>query len=240
MIYITPHEFKMLQQDYHPDYTFKYEEDEDSLGIIEEEGKGSDVIYKKTLIRKSDKKEIVLRTISNLSGGFNHDDPYDCDFSIDSKKEDTIDPFNELDLEGKKVRKSAKLEADKKKKEEETAKALEVEFDLENPLIPPNEYRELCLRYLNLKTFQDLFDVVDNFSRPLAKKYNMDINSLHYPILHHNKKKDSLMKYILKYEKSYNKSNVITKVIPLKIQGQTLELSEKEARAVLKQLKYEV
>jgi len=239
-IKITSHEFKMLRDDYHPEFTFKYAEDEDSIGIMDEEGSGADIIYKKTLIRKSDNKEFILKSTYNTASEFIHDEPFSCDFVIDSKKEDTLDPFNELDLEGKKKRKEAKLLKDKEDKKQEELQANLNDFDIENPVIPVDEYRELCLGFLKTKTFHDLQVYVKEVTAPLALKYNLETGSLHYPLTTYHNSKDKMMKMVLKYEKNYNKNRNITKVISVKVQGQILELSETEARSILKQLKYEV
>lgn len=237
-IKITLHEFKMIRDDYHPEFTFNDPLDEDSLGKIDDEGKGADIIYKKEIVRKSDNKIFLLKSIYNTASDFIHDEPYDCDFIIDRKKEDTLDPFNELDLEGQKKRKLEAQQKEIKEKEEAKRKEELIEFSFDNPIIPPNEFKKLCFHYLEIVTFQDLHDCVDKNTKPLAFKYKIELESLHFSIVGNNKK-PAMMKLILKYEKAYNKKHDIVKTIPLKIKGEIIDVNEKEARSILRQLKDE-
>lgn len=235
MINITLHEFKMIRDNYHPDYTSS----DDSLGDFYEEGKGSDSIYKKEVIRKSDNKVFVLKTIYNTSGGFIHDDPYDCDFEIDYEKEDTIDPYNELKLEERKKNKLIEEEKRLKDIESKEKAASLVKFSNENPIIPFEEYKDYSKAYathfvLNKKISMDELNIfIEKFVSPLCEKYNLEKNSLFHS-LSSLKSKTEISKWLCKYERIYNKATKTKKVITLK--GKEIELTEREVSQLKSQL----
>lgn len=241
MIKITVHEFKMIREDYHPDYESK--EHGDELGDFYETGKGADIIYQKSITRKEDGAVFVLKTISNTSGGFIHDDPYDCDFEIDYNKEDTIDPYDELKLEERKLAKEKAIEKEKEDKEKEAAKALEISFSLDNPVIPFQEYKDFCKSLVNHNmfsskgTFQDLQDFLKEYIRPLCKKYNLEANSLFHSTSSIRTKK-GISEWLCKYEKAYNKKHSLNKVISVK--GEIIEVTEKDIKSILNQLQNKV
>lgn len=222
-ISITPHEYKMLMDGYHPEF-----ESDDDPGEFVEQGKGADIIYRKAAFRKSDKVEFWFEYAHNTEGGFNHDEPRDGNFKIDHKKEDTLDPFDELGLnEPEKV-----IEVKPRTIYDDLndIKDVCVDFDLTSPTITHEELVILYKGYKSVITMSDLHIEFDKIVH-IAVKYKLTAESIKGIFDKHKGKPQS---WLNKYKDDYNeKFGVLTEVI---VQGQVFHLTTKQVKSLRKSL----
>ena len=237
---ITLHEFKMLQQGYHPLYSYD-EEDRDDLGT-EIYSKGATASYEKKVTRISDFEVFSLVTFANKSEGYTFDEPEDCDFYIDYKKVDTIDPHDELKLAEKAAH---ELEQENKRKqkeiddaEKERIKALQKDFDFKNPTVPPEEIAKIqdLIYKFEKRTKITRNDFFNDFSKPIvefSEKHQLEPESLRFALVRNNTV-DKCKSFMKKYKNNYNKKFGIETQVT--IQGQNFYLTQSEVQKLLKEL----
>lgn len=225
MLLITPHEYKMLKDGYHPEF-----ESDDEQGVFVEQGKGSDIIYRKEIVRKSDNENLWFEYAHNSDGGFDHDEPRDGNFRIDYKKKDTLDPYDELNLNEPVLivpEKPRTIQDDYGVIKDEC-----VDFDFNDPILKPEEVLALFNENKKVKTMIDH----KNFSHSIFKmaiKYKIEANSLRFSEGYidsefSKNKKGWLQKYTDKYKDKYN---ILTEIV---IQGQIFKLNTKEIKKLRK------
>lgn len=230
-IEITPFEFKMILDGYHPEYNSSEDD-----GDFVENGKGADILYQKQVSRKIDNKVFNIQYLYNTDGGFRHDSPYDGDFIISKTKKDTLDPYNELKLNETKV----EIETDNYNKSEvellleeiDNNKKHYTEFDHKNPTITPEDMKYIFDTVNNTKTLGEFKDMqlvvlkkaIEYKHEPESIRFTKAFTGRFY----------SKAGWLQKYTDSYNeKFNIKTDIT---IQGQKFSLSQKEVIALRKQL----
>lgn len=208
---------------YHPEF-----ESDDEQGEFVEQGKGADIIYKKTAIRKSDSVEFWFEYVHNTEGGFNHDEPRDGSFKIDYKKEDTLDPYDELNLnEPVKVAKVKPLTSYDVYRD---MKGECVDFDLEFPTVTPEELKAHFKTYNSAKVMSDLQIEFDRMIE-LSIKYKLEVESIKSAFDCYKSKPNT---WLQKYEDDYKeKFNILTEIT---IQGQKYALTIKELKNLRKSI----
>lgn len=210
MIYITKNEFKMLLDDFHPEYKAQNDTEIETLGHFFDNGKGADIIYEKMFVRLSDNKVFALRTIYNNEIQSIHEDfTYDCDFTISARK------------------------TEQKKQEEKKPEIKEKfpDFDLNLAQLTMTELDTLHKTFKKAKNIKELQEFLSLKIIPISNKYKIDSSSLYYFFT----SPDNLKNLNKIYKKIYHSVHNLTTEIT--IQGHTFQLTEKEIEKILKKIK---
>lgn len=196
-IEISRNEFKLLiSKESHPEYDSSFDRE------FVEEGKGSDIIVRRKIVRYSDSKVFYIYLVYNTQYCDYSDDIYDGNFVISENKKDIYDEYGEIKKEPE-IKKPVPLTENELLFLKITEKSNVENFvDFEKSyIIPPEELRLYIDKFvliLNNCTVKNLhFMLIE--SAKLSLKYSVKYESIFHTFSPFKKKID--------FERFYNKYN---------------------------------